>query len=161
MWGSPRGSSAVVAVGPVPRVIVIGGGFGGLALVRQLARARRRGRLATRVTLIDRRNHHTFQPLLYQVATAGLQTQDVGISLRAILRHQDVEIRLGEGKAESELTNPVVVAKRDAAREWVNTVNAASEVQDRWGYLLAGEKVTAAAGTWAELRAASQTHGPA
>lgn len=66
-----------------------------------------------------------------------------------------------EGKAESELTNPVVVAKRDAAREWVNTVNAASEVQDRWGYLLAGEKVTAAAGTWAELRAASQTHGPA
>jgi NADH:ubiquinone reductase (H+-translocating) len=79
-----------------PHVIVIGGGFGGLAIVRQLARARRRGRLATRVTLIDRRNHHTFQPLLYQVATAGLQTQDVGISLRAILRRQDVEIRLGD-----------------------------------------------------------------
>jgi NADH:ubiquinone reductase (H+-translocating) len=79
-----------------PHVIIVGGGFGGLALVRQLARARRRGRLDVRVTLIDRRNHHTFQPLLYQVATAGLQTQDVGISLRAILRRQDVAIRLGE-----------------------------------------------------------------
>jgi NADH:ubiquinone reductase (H+-translocating) len=77
-------------------VVVVGGGFGGLAIVRQLAKARRRGRLDVRVTLIDRRNHHTFQPLLYQVATAGLQTQDVGISLRAILRRQDVEIRLGE-----------------------------------------------------------------
>jgi len=69
-------------------VIIIGGGFGGLALVRRLAKARRRGQLHVRVTLIDRRNHHTFQPLLYQVATAGLQTQDVGISLRAILRRR-------------------------------------------------------------------------
>lgn len=77
-------------------VVIVGGGFGGLAIVRQLAKARRRGRIDVRVTLIDRRNHHTFQPLLYQVATAGLQTQDVGISLRAILRRQDVEIRLGE-----------------------------------------------------------------
>lgn len=77
-------------------VVVIGGGFGGLAVVRQLARARRRRRLNIRITLIDRRNHHTFQPLLYQIATAGLQTQDVGISLRAILRRQEVDIRLGE-----------------------------------------------------------------
>jgi NADH:ubiquinone reductase (H+-translocating) len=77
-------------------VVIVGGGFAGLALVRRLARARRRGRFDARVTLVDRRNHHTFQPLLYQVATAGLQTQDVGISLRAILRRQDVEIRLGE-----------------------------------------------------------------
>jgi type III restriction enzyme len=65
-----------------------------------------------------------------------------------------------EGKADSQLTDPVVVAKRDAAREWVNTVNAAPEVHDRWGYVLAGERVTAAAGTWAELRAASQSYGP-
>ncbi len=77
-------------------VLIIGGGFGGLALVRRLAKARRRGRLDVRITLIDRRNHHTFQPLLYQIATAGLQTQDVGISLRAILRRQDVTIRLGD-----------------------------------------------------------------
>jgi len=77
-------------------VLVIGGGFGGLAVVRRLARARRRGKLDIRITLIDRRNHHTFQPLLYQIATAGLQAQDVGISLRAILRREDVTIRLGD-----------------------------------------------------------------
>jgi NADH:ubiquinone reductase (H+-translocating) len=100
-------------------VVIIGGGFGGLALVRQLARARRRGHLATRVTLIDRRNHHTFQPLLYQVATAGLQTQDVGISLRAILRRQDVEIRLGE------------VTRIDAARRVVTLADGAELTYDR------------------------------
>lgn len=79
-----------------PHIVVIGGGFGGLAVVRRLARARRRGRLDARITLIDRRNHHTFQPLLYQIATAGLQPQDVGISLRAILRRERIDIRLGE-----------------------------------------------------------------
>ncbi len=86
----PRSTSAR----PV-HIVVVGGGFGGLAVVRALARARRRGHLEARITLIDRRNHHTFQPLLYQVATAGLQTQDVGISLRAILRREEAEIRLG------------------------------------------------------------------
>jgi NADH:ubiquinone reductase (H+-translocating) len=79
-----------------PHVVVVGGGFGGLAVVRELARARRRGRFHGRVTLVDRRNHHTFQPLLYQVATAGLQPQDVGISLRAILRRHGIETRLGD-----------------------------------------------------------------
>ncbi|HEX2690330.1 MAG TPA: FAD-dependent oxidoreductase [Kofleriaceae bacterium] len=49
-----------------PHVVVIGGGFGGLAAARALANA------PVRVTLIDRRNHHLFQPLLYQVATAAL-----------------------------------------------------------------------------------------
>jgi NADH:ubiquinone reductase (H+-translocating) len=82
--------------GAPPHVVVVGGGFGGLTLVRELAAARRRGRIAARITLIDRRNHHTFQPLLYQVATAGLQPQDVGISFRAILRRLGVEVRLGQ-----------------------------------------------------------------
>jgi threonine dehydrogenase-like Zn-dependent dehydrogenase len=90
------GTSRQTSLDAPLHIVVIGGGFGGLALIRALARVRRRGHLAARVTLIDRRNHHTFQPLLYQVATAGLQTQDVGISLRAILRRQDVEIRLGD-----------------------------------------------------------------
>jgi NADH:ubiquinone reductase (H+-translocating) len=77
-------------------VVVLGGGFGGLTVVRELARARRRGDLPVRVTLVDRHNHHTFQPLLYQVATAGLQPQDIGISLRATLRRRGIEIRLAE-----------------------------------------------------------------
>jgi NADH:ubiquinone reductase (H+-translocating) len=76
-------------------VVVVGGGFGGLAVARELSRRRHR-EAPVDVTLIDRRNHHTFQPLLYQVATAGLQPQDIGISLRAILRHRGVNIRLGD-----------------------------------------------------------------
>lgn len=64
------------------RVVVIGGGFGGLAAVRSLSKVARDQPL--HVTLIDKRNHHTFQPLLYQVATAGLQAHDIGVSLRSI-----------------------------------------------------------------------------
>jgi NADH:ubiquinone reductase (H+-translocating) len=64
------------------RVVVVGGGFGGLNVARQLARADAAAHLD--VTLVDKRNHHTFQPLLYQVATAGLQPHDVGMSLRSI-----------------------------------------------------------------------------
>jgi NADH dehydrogenase len=76
-------------------VVIIGGGFGGLRLARALStRAARRA--GVRVTLIDRHDHHTFQPLLYQVATAGVQPQDIGISLRAALRRRGVRIRMGE-----------------------------------------------------------------
>jgi NADH dehydrogenase len=63
-----------------PHVVVIGGGFAGLAAARTL------GRRDVRVTLLDRRNHHVFQPLLYQVATAGLSSPDVAAPLRRILR---------------------------------------------------------------------------
>ncbi|MCW0438446.1 NAD(P)/FAD-dependent oxidoreductase [Xanthomonas sacchari] len=75
----------------VPHLIVVGGGFAGLWATRALART------PLRITLIDRRNHHLFQPLLYQVATAGLSAPDIAAPLRQILRHQDnVEVRLGE-----------------------------------------------------------------
>jgi NADH dehydrogenase len=74
-----------------PHVVVIGGGFAGLWAVRALAHA------PVRVTLVDRRNHHLFQPLLYQVATAGLSAPDIAAPLRHILRGQrNVEVRLGE-----------------------------------------------------------------
>ena len=53
-----------------PRIVVVGAGFGGLEAARNLAN------LPVRVTLIDRKNHHTFQPLLYQVATAGISPGD-------------------------------------------------------------------------------------
>ena len=65
-----------------PRVVILGGGFGGLYAAKALARA------PVRVTLVDRRNHHLFQPLLYQVATAGLSPADIGEPIRRILRHQ-------------------------------------------------------------------------
>jgi NADH:quinone reductase (non-electrogenic) len=65
-----------------PRVVIIGGGFGGLNAARALSRA------PVDVLLLDRRNHHVFQPLLYQVATAGLSPGDIASPIRWILRRQ-------------------------------------------------------------------------
>jgi NADH dehydrogenase len=66
-----------------PRVVIIGAGFGGLSAARALARA------PADVTLVDRQNHHCFQPLLYQVATAALSPADFAWPIRHILRAQD------------------------------------------------------------------------
>ena len=75
----------------LPHVLVIGGGFAGLWATRALASA------PVRITLVDRCNHHLFQPLLYQVATAGLSSPDIAAPLRHILRKQrNVEVRLAE-----------------------------------------------------------------
>src|SRR4051812_15543592 len=63
-----------------PHVVIIGGGFGGLHAARAFKGQH------VRVTLIDRRNHHVFQPLLYQVATAALSPADIASPIRAILR---------------------------------------------------------------------------
>ena len=65
-----------------PHVVIIGGGFGGLTAARTLRRA------PADVTLIDRNNHHTFQPLLYQVATATLNPSDITAPIRHVLRNQ-------------------------------------------------------------------------
>ena len=67
---------------PVPRVVIVGGGFGGLAAARALRRA------SVEVILIDRTNHHLFQPLLYQVATSALTPGQIGWPIRNILRRQ-------------------------------------------------------------------------
>lgn len=65
------------------RVVVIGGGFGGLSVARGLARQ------PVHVTLVDRSNHHLFQPLLYQVAMAGLAPAEIAVPIRSVLRKQD------------------------------------------------------------------------
>lgn len=65
-----------------PHVVIVGAGFGGLAAAKALARA------PVDVTLIDQRNHHLFQPLLYQVATAGLSPADIAAPIRAIVKTQ-------------------------------------------------------------------------
>jgi len=73
------------------RVIIVGAGFAGLTAARRIAR------LPVQVTVIDRKNHHTFQPLLYQVATAGLSPGEIAAPIRWILRgHANVEVLLGE-----------------------------------------------------------------
>lgn len=75
----------------LPVVVIVGGGFGGLRAAQRLKRA------AVRIVLVDRRNYHLFQPLLYQVATAGLAPGEIAYPIRAILRHQqNLEFRLAE-----------------------------------------------------------------
>jgi NADH:quinone reductase (non-electrogenic) len=78
------------AGGAAPRVVIAGAGFGGLAAVRRLARA------GAQVTLIDCNIYATFQPLLYQVATAGLAASDVAYPLRAVTRRYHAAFRHGE-----------------------------------------------------------------
>jgi len=74
-----------------PRVVIVGAGFGGLQAALHLAR------LPVQVTLIDRRNFHTFQPLLYQVATAGLSPGEISAPIRWIVRgRRNIEVLLGE-----------------------------------------------------------------
>lgn len=80
-----------VTTNPPPRVVIVGAGFGGLKVARQLAR------VPVHVVLVDRRNYHLFQPLLYQVATAGLGPTDIASSLRSIVRRQrNVDIRMAD-----------------------------------------------------------------
>lgn len=78
-------------MGDTPRVVIIGGGFGGLWAAKALAK------LPVDVTLIDRKNHHVFQPLLYQVATAVLSPGEIAQPIRRILhRNKNTEILLGD-----------------------------------------------------------------
>lgn len=72
-------------------VVIVGGGFGGLAAARGLARA------PVHITLVDRSNHHLFQPLLYQVAMAGLAPAEIAVPIRSVLRKQrNVRVLLAE-----------------------------------------------------------------
>src|SRR5437763_755517 len=74
-----------------PRIVVVGAGFGGLEAARNLAK------LPAQITLIDRKNHHTFQPLLYQVATAGISPGEIAAPIRWILRgRKNLEVLMDE-----------------------------------------------------------------
>jgi NADH dehydrogenase len=76
-----------------PRIIVVGGGFGGIEVIKQLRGSK------TQVVLFDKQNHHTFQPLLYQVATSGLETNSIVFPFRKLFNRQpDFFFRLGEVK---------------------------------------------------------------
>jgi len=77
--------------GAAPRVVIVGAGFGGLTAAQAL------GGGPSRITVIDRKNFHTFQPLLYQVATAGLSPGEIAAPIRSILSaHKNVEVLMAE-----------------------------------------------------------------
>src|SRR5947209_19701286 len=75
----------------LPKIVIIGGGFGGLNAAQKLAK------LPVQVTVLDRKNHHTFQPLLYQVATAGLSPGEIAAPIRGVLKSNErTRVLLGE-----------------------------------------------------------------
>jgi len=91
-------------------VVIVGGGFGGLWATRALARA------PVRITLVDRANHHLFQPLLYQVATAGLSAPDIAAPLRHILRGQrNVTVLMGDIREKTDETQRAIEARKKQA----------------------------------------------
>jgi len=98
----------------IPHVAILGGGFGGLSACRALAKA------PVRITLIDRRNHHLFQPLLYQVATAALNPSDIASPIRRILRRQkNVSVILGDAVAIDRAKKIVQLADGEVAYDFL------------------------------------------
>src|SRR5436305_11821783 len=92
----------------LPHVVIIAGGFGGLSAARQLRRA------PVQITLLDRRNFHLFQPLLYQVATGGLSPANIAAPLRAVFKRQkNTEVLLAEVQAIHVTDRRVVLKEGD------------------------------------------------
>jgi NADH:ubiquinone reductase (H+-translocating) len=90
-----------------PRVVIVGGGFGGLQAAKLLSNA------PVDVTVIDRNNHHLFQPLLYWVATAGLSPADISTPIRRVLRHQkNTEVVMAEVTGIDSESQTVLMGER-------------------------------------------------
>jgi NADH dehydrogenase len=122
----------------VPHVIIAGGGFGGLYAARALRRA------PVRVTLLDRKNHHVFQPLLYQVATAALSPGDIASPIRWILRHQpNVEVQLAELRRVDVARRTVVLTDGEMSYDYLILATGATHAyfgRDEWRTVAPGLK---------------------
>jgi NADH:ubiquinone reductase (H+-translocating) len=124
----------------LPLVVIIGGGFGGLAAARELARA------PVRVILVDKANHHTFQPLLYQVATAGLAPSDITVPIRWRLRkHRRTTVLLAEATRIDAARRVVVLddGDRELAYDYLVVATGARHAyfgHDEWERFAPGLK---------------------
>ena len=108
METSPRTDSSREQLAALPHVVVVGGGFAGISAVRTLCNK------PVRVTIIDRHNFHAFLPLLYQVATAGLEPADVAYPIRTIFGHaKNVRVRHARVSAVDQERNVVILQNGD------------------------------------------------
>src|ERR1700761_6765411 len=123
----------------MPRVVIVGAGFGGLNAAQALAKA------PAHVTVIDRKNHHTFQPLLYQVATAGLSPGEIAAPIRVILKNSErLRVLMGE-VVGFDLTQKLVKLKDGSDLPYDYLVVAAGAThsyfgRDEWEPLAPGLK---------------------
>jgi len=123
---------------PRTRVVIVGAGFGGLNAARSLARA------PVQITIIDRKNHHTFQPLLYQVATAGLSPGEIAAPIRSIFRsHKNVEVLMAEVTGFDLERRAVQTAEGEVPYDYLVVAAGASHTyfgHDDWEPLAPGLK---------------------
>ncbi|MBX3702654.1 MAG: NAD(P)/FAD-dependent oxidoreductase [Steroidobacteraceae bacterium] len=121
-----------------PQVVIVGAGFGGLAVARGLARA------PADVTLIDRHNHHLFQPLLYQVATAGLSPAEIAWPVRRLVRGQaNTRVLMGEVTAVDPARRVVMLGDGPVAWDWLVLATGATHGyfgHDEWAVHAPGLK---------------------
>ena len=123
---------------PKPRVVIVGGGFGGLSTAKGLADA------PFDITLIDRNNHHLFQPLLYQVATAALSPADIASPIRGILRGQrNAKIMLAEVSGVDAVRKEVIADGKRLAYDYLVIATGARHAyfgHDDWAVFAPGLK---------------------
>ena len=121
-----------------PRVVIVGAGFGGLNAARALARS------PAQITVIDRKNHHTFQPLLYQVATAGLSPGEIAAPIRSIFRpYKNVEVLMAEVEDINLAQRIVETAERQVPYDYLIVAAGARHSyfgQDDWEPVAPGLK---------------------
>ena len=112
------------------KVVIVGGGFGGLAAAKALAHA------PVDIVLIDKQNHHLFQPLLYQVATAALSPADIAWPIRGILRYQpNAKVLMAEVTAVDTTSKKVIIGDKSESYDYLILASGASHAyfgHDEW-----------------------------
>src|ERR1700761_4371227 len=122
----------------LPRIVIVGAGFGGPNAARALRLE------SARVVVVDRQNHHLFQPLLYQVATAALNPSNIATPIRRILRGQsNVEVVLGEAVAVDAAARRVILADGEVPYDYLIVATGATHAyfgHDAWAAFAPGLK---------------------
>ncbi len=126
------------ATARLPRIVILGAGFAGLTAAKQLAK------LAVDLTIVDQRNHHLFQPLLYQVATAGLSPADIATPIRSLFRGRgNVQVILGSVAAIDLIAQTVSLGDRAIAYDTLIVATGARHAyfgHDEWEPVAPGLK---------------------